>query len=577
MRPPSPDVPALRRYARRWILLAALSASASPSFAAPDVRVLIDVSGSMRKTDPDNLRVPALQLLSTLLPAEATAGVWLFDERVTPLLPPGTVDAKWKEDARRQATRIHSSGRYTDIEAALAAASADWSTGAAAAASDRHIVLLTDGVVDVAADPALSVASRSRVLDGMLAELKAKGAHVHTVALSSHVDRALLDALVTATGGWREDAPTAAALQRAFLHMFEQAAPPDALPLKGDSFRVDASVRELTLLVFRNPAAPAPLTLTGPDGVVLSAEAPGKHSRWQSDAGYDLVTVEAPIPGDWRYSGAQDPDNRALIVTDLDLGLGELPTGALPGEQLPLEARLLEQGRPIERNDFLALAKTTVALVGADGAGELHELTLAPTQHSFRGQLAVELPPGPYELIARAESATFERETRRRLRIHKSPAAFKAVGKAAAGNEGPRIRLGIAINPKLVDPSTAGGYVLATGPEEYRQIVELPAFEDGKAIVELPVEFGGTYHVAPTVMVTAQSGRSLRVAPAPFEVAVDAPPPAPAAPPVPPAPVRAWGWVAAIVGGGNLALGAVLGPLWWLLRRRELPTKGVSL
>ena len=434
-------------------------------------------------------------------------------------------------------------------------------------------------MVDVSPDAAPSTASRQRVLGPVLADLKAKGAQVHTVALSNDVDRALLDALATATGGWREDAPTAAALQRAFLHMFEQAAAPDTLPLKGNGFRVDASVRELTLLVVRAANAAGPLTLTGPDGAVLSAEAPGPHSRWQSEADYDLVTVETPAPGDWTFTGTADPDNRALIVTDLDLGVGELPAGALPGEHLPLEARLLEQGRPIERDDFLGLARTTVAIVGADGVGDLRELTLDAARHAFRGEFDAELPPGPYEIIVRAASATFERESRRRLRIHTSPIAFKAVAKAAEGGAGPRIRLGVAVNAKLVNPASIGGYVRATGPGPLQLVVDIPPLEDGKAVVDLPVEFGGEYQVAPIVLVDTLAGRSLRVSPPPLAVTVDAPPPARDAPPppAPPPPGIRYGHVAAIVGGGNVALGAVLGPMWLFLRRRGVPNKGVSL
>lgn len=580
--PHAVTLPGLRALLAAWLLgaLCGIAPALQAATPGPDVRILIDVSGSMKKTDPGNLRVPALKLLAGLLPADATAGVWLFDTTATPLLPPGPIDAAWKTLARERATRIHSNGLYTNIEAALAAASADWSPITAGDAVGRHLVLLTDGVVDVASDPAQSAASRTRVLGDLLAELKTKGAQVHAVALSQDVDRALLDALATATGGWREDAPTAAALQRAFLHLFEQAATPDSLPLKGNTFRVDASVRELTLLVFRNPTETAPLSVTGPDGIKLNAAAPGSHSRWQSEAGYDLVTIETPAPGDWHFTGTQDPDNRALVVTDLDLGLGDVPTSLLPGEALPLAARLLERGRPIERDDFLALARASVAIVGNDGAGDLRDLPLDPTLHAFSGALDAELPPGPYELIVRVESATFERETRRRLRLHHSPVAFKAVGKPAAGSDGARIRLGIAVNPKLVEPASLGGYVLATGPDDVQRIADVPPLADGKVIVDLPVSVGGTWRVAPKVTLNTLSGRALRIAPAPFEVAVDAPPPPPLVPPaqpVPTVPAVSWGKVAAIVGGGNLAFGAVLGPLWFVFRRRELPTKGVSL
>ena len=83
-----------------WLLTAGtVRAATSP----PDVRVLIDVSGSMKKTDPGNLRVPALKLLAALLPGGAHAGVWLFDTDVTPLLPPASVDDVWKQTARERA------------------------------------------------------------------------------------------------------------------------------------------------------------------------------------------------------------------------------------------------------------------------------------------------------------------------------------------------------------------------------------------------------------------------------------------------------------------------------------------
>lgn len=47
-----------------------------------DVRILIDVSGSMKKTDPSNLRVPAMKLINGLIPAGAKAGVWTFGRYV---------------------------------------------------------------------------------------------------------------------------------------------------------------------------------------------------------------------------------------------------------------------------------------------------------------------------------------------------------------------------------------------------------------------------------------------------------------------------------------------------------------
>jgi hypothetical protein len=565
--------------ARHLLLLALLAVGPIQLAAAADVRVLIDVSGSMRKTDPANLRVPALKLLAKLLPTGTTAGVWLFDQEAEELLPPATVDDAWKDLARGHAYRIHSRGRFTNIEAALDAASADWIATPVPNGSERHIVLLTDGVVDVAADAAASAASRARVLGELLETLKQKSVRVHTVALSEHVDTALLNALSDATEGWREQAADATALQRAFLHMFEQASPPDTVPLKGTRFSVDGSVRELTLLVFHGADAP-PLTLSDPEGRTLSAASPGLHSRWDAADGYDLVTIETPAVGEWSFSGVEDPDNRAIVVTDLSLDVDELPSSALPGETLDLGATLLEHGRPMERRDFLELTRASAILLGPAGSGDLFEMAFDPAAKGFRGALATNLPPGIYELVIRAQGATFEREVRRRLRIDDNPVTL--VARAGGDPTAPRIEVELEFKPSLVEASSVTGYVLATGADGIGVAGALPALANDRAGLELPVPQGGDYTVATTLVAESASGRVLRLqvptqtlrveaAPAPAaEASTAAPPTAP-----PPSEIG-YARAAALVGAGNLGLGAVLGPLWLKLRRRKPSGRRVS-
>lgn len=60
-------------------LVAGLIVIGAPmAWAATDLRVLIDVSGSMKANDPSSLRQPAAELIARLLPVDSRAGVWLF-------------------------------------------------------------------------------------------------------------------------------------------------------------------------------------------------------------------------------------------------------------------------------------------------------------------------------------------------------------------------------------------------------------------------------------------------------------------------------------------------------------------
>ncbi len=400
-----------------------LGYAANARAAPPDVRILIDVSGSMKQSDPANLRVPALKLLTELLPAGATAGIWLFDQAAEPLVAPQPVDAEWKKQARIAAGKVHSRGLFTHIEAGLSAASADW-TSPAAKDAPRHIIVLTDGVVDVSKDAAESAASRARLLADGLTRFQVLGVHVNAVALSKQADAVLLDALAKGTDGWFEQVTNAAALQRVFLHLFEQAAAPDSLPLTGNRFTVDTSVKELTVLVFHVAGTPD-LQLTAPDGTVITQAMAQAQATpqigWQHETGYDLVTLTAPRAGEWSFNAPEDPDNRALIVTDLGLEVGELPTNLMPGEPLSITAQLLEQGSPLTRADFLKLVKVDAAAIGTSGASELTPLPFAETASNFSGAVTTAAAPGDYELIVRADGGTFRRERHRRFKISGPP------------------------------------------------------------------------------------------------------------------------------------------------------------
>ena len=129
-----------------WLAVPAIAGQSPPGLA--DTRVLIDVSGSMKKNDPDNLRRPALRLLVGLLPQNSRAGVWTFGRYANMEVKWGKVDAQWRKLADQGASKIHSRGQFTNIERALQRATSGWEN--ADPGSRRNLRLLTDGKVDIA-------------------------------------------------------------------------------------------------------------------------------------------------------------------------------------------------------------------------------------------------------------------------------------------------------------------------------------------------------------------------------------------------------------------------------------------
>lgn len=471
-------------FAPLQLLLGLLLCSAPPLLAAPvqvnaaDARILIDISGSMRQNDPKNLRRPALRLLVSLLPDEARAGVWTFGQYVNMQVPLGQVDEAWRERARAGAAKIGSPGQFTNIEEVLKRAIADWE--GATRIYQRHLILLTDGMVDISKAPGKNRISRQRIIDQLVPRLKTFGAKVHTIALSERADHELMKILSNESGGWYEQVDDAEQLQRIFLRIFEKVGQPDTVPLNDNKFLVDSSIEELTLLVFRQDGA-EPTQVITPSGQQFGFKEAPENVRWHHDDGYDLLTIADPEVGEWRLLAAVDPDNRVMVVTNMKMRSSELPIRFVLGEQLPLQIHFTNKGETITRKEFLEMLEVKSEHVNEgvvseprplfdDGQGEDKKAG----DGNFTIVVGEGLNSGKNELIIRAEGKTFQREHRHRFELA-SPFNVEVIDREADGT-----LLLISADGELVDAASLmfeAELITAEGGEQ--PVMVLPGMEAG--------------------------------------------------------------------------------------------------
>ncbi|MGM0517814.1 MAG: VWA domain-containing protein, partial [Pseudomonadota bacterium] len=253
--------------------------------APPEIHTLVDVSGSMKETDPDNLRAPALRLLAELMSERSRVRVDRFGRDVATLLPAAPADADTRATMRRVAARLPADEPLTDIPAALEHADTGWH-----ADGERHVILVSDGKVDVG-DQASNRQATERLREEVIPRLASRSVRVHTVALSEKADGELLAEIADRTDGLAITAHSSADLQRAFLALFEATAPRAGLPLVDNRLRVDDGVRELTLLIFRDTDVPTRIRLPDGDEVTASMASERSDWRWDDSAGRDLITV----------------------------------------------------------------------------------------------------------------------------------------------------------------------------------------------------------------------------------------------------------------------------------------------
>lgn len=376
--------------------------------SSPELQILIDVSGSMKHNDPKNLRIPALKLLVNLLPDGTKVGIWLFAEKTRALVKTGVVNKKWKKKALSKIKKIHSSGLFTNIEKAIQQSSQDWFNEPESQA--RHLILLTDGVVDVSEDIMESAESRERILIEQMTELQQAGIKVHTIALSENADTQLLEKLAFDTGGWNETVLYADQLQKVFFKIFKQAVPKDTVPILGNSFNVDRSIDEFSVLIFKKKGAQVTQLIT-PDSTEIGVDNQVENVSWLSDKNYDLVTIKKPMAGKWIIDAEMDPDNQVMIVTDLKFKVEDIPNHISDQESFDLTAYFSDKHQLISREEFLSLIEISIELINEDR--EKKEWKMQPVTEKaglFRKIVEPGLGKGKHTLKIKADGKTFQRE-----------------------------------------------------------------------------------------------------------------------------------------------------------------------
>ena len=313
------------------IYLMCISSAVSAQNDEPlDVRILIDISGSMKQNDPNNLRQPALELLIDLLPGDSTVGVWTFGKFVNMLVKHDPVDQNWRDQAKQKIDSINNLGQRTNLAQALVTSAYDFEF--ANYEPGTHFILLTDGMVDVSQDNTLNQNERNRILEKILPNFKQKQAIIHTIALSDQADFSLLQQLSIQTKGVAETAYEAADLTPIFLKAFDRLVSTEQVSLVDNQFLIDQTIDEYTALIFHE--AGENILLRSPNGQLIDQKTPRNDVKWKSLKTYELITVKQPKYGQWKIEGNLDPLSRVSVISDLTLNVSDIPSN-LYSHQIP--------------------------------------------------------------------------------------------------------------------------------------------------------------------------------------------------------------------------------------------------
>ena len=516
-----PPLPGLIWIVVLWAMFYAMVPASGAEAPRPDMRVLIDISGSMKKTDPENLRVPAVKLLLNLAQDGNQFGVWSFGRDVNNLVPLATVSPQWKQQTVSKVNAINSAGLFTNVGLVLEKAMLGQSTPDPA--WDRTIVLLSDGMVDISKNPKDNVAERQRILDKILPRLKQAGFKIHSVALSEQADQAFLKTLAQQTNGSFSLARNADELLKTFVAASDKVNEPIQVPLEGNVFEIDPSINEFTALIFRQSEMNA-TRLVSPDGVEYSLSKGSRNVSWFADKRYDLITVYNPAAGKWNVIADLDPSNRVTVVSDLNVVMEGLPEHVLEGERVTMNMHFDEQGRVITNPRFLEILDITFRQDAANG--ETFEGKLShngkgepqvPEDGVYSAKLGRTLLEGQHNFTILVDGKTFKRKKSQTLTVHHDVLDVEQQYRDEQG----ALQRYLVTQPRvgLAEVESLGIVAQITAPNGEKSIQNGVAQGDGTWRVDVP-PYGelGLYEVLIKVNGNTNNGKPFELMQGPYSV-----------------------------------------------------------
>lgn len=396
----------------RILALIGLIVFAAVASANERVMVMIDVSGSMRSNDPLDRRVDAAKLLIEMFPANTEASIAMFDGEATVLVPLTPVDNLWRRAAVSSLKKIHSKGQRTNFLQAVRQA-------ADTLDKDGHLILLTDGALDVAQSTQANQQARQQLINTLLPDLKSRNIQLHSLGLGQNLDAQLLSKMGQITLGSYAQVKNASELSRLFGKTIDNIAPPMQLAIRGEQFTVDQYIDEFTALLFHDE-----------NKTVNLVDPLGNRSRGKANVrvfegpDFTMFTVSKPAAGSWAIDAEGGIDGRVSILSDLRLEVDIDPFQQALPLQLSAKARLI-MGQSIPQDAALkAMVQAKGELYGGEKQQQESQLLDARvvTQPEVDGSYHINFSPqsvvGDYQIEIVLDGRTFERLWRKEIQFN---------------------------------------------------------------------------------------------------------------------------------------------------------------
>ena len=371
-----------------------------------DAVVVMDSSGSMKQTDPKQLRKPAAKLFISLLGKQDRLSVVSFSSQAWPITYLTKLENdKQLKQALRATDKISHKGMHTNIHSAIAKG-IEFLKESDQINRDPIIILMSDGQMDMG-HAEKSTQLKEKIFADLLPQLIEHNIKIYSIAFTEASDQKLLQEIAEATDGRYALAASDEVLHKVFSKIFEQTKQPDMLPLNENKFIVDPSINEITIIA-NKASEKSQIYLQKPNNEKINSAFKSEKIKWFASTSFDMITIKKPDEGEWKILFSDD-DNRAYIVTDVKLRTQfEFDKDSYQPEIIIKS--WFEHNEETEANQaLLKHMEVTLEIEHPDKIIETFPIESANNQGEFIARFKPEMD-GIYSAAIIAKSSTFQRQ-----------------------------------------------------------------------------------------------------------------------------------------------------------------------
>jgi uncharacterized protein (TIGR03503 family) len=382
--------------------------------AAVDAVLLIDASGSMLKTDAQNLRYEGAKLFLKFLGENDRLAIVSFSNKAHVISDLRDFKKDSVNSTVHEIEAIKTEGQFSDIYEGIKK-SEQILNASPRNDADRVIVLLSDGKMEP--DPTVSMPATRTValVNELLPELKAREIKIHSLAFSDQADKVLLGEISAATDGLNWYTATPDDVHKSFANLFLAVKRPQVVPLTSRGFSLDDDVDEATFYITRDEGSR--LTLISPKNEEMTVEKIPEWVTWFAGKNFDVITMREPDPGEWQVMGGASAEGFATVLTHLRL-VTDWPVIVRSEDKNIVQARLYDGEKPVSLPEMSGVVRYAFQISPTDKVAEPVVRDLLNDEGQDGDKIAKDgifskavtlNEPGEYKLSIVARGPTFER------------------------------------------------------------------------------------------------------------------------------------------------------------------------